>query len=176
MGEVARESSLSAQTARLLFDENLTGLGKALRWVYKSERIVLSLEQLGQGAPDADIIRFCRDNSVVWVTRDWAAAEVDQRVAQLKADGVSAWWLRQEHGKRQMRRREQLWIAARDIDNVILAVETASSLPLYLASSIGVKSRQIRLPFVRPRARKVRRPRPRKLPRGIEPESRLFGP
>jgi hypothetical protein len=150
VGEVARRSRLSG---RLLFDEGLLGLGTALRWVYKG-RVLLSDESVGRGAPDSDLIEFCRAQDVTWVTKDWAAAAVDEHVRRMRESGVSVWWLRQDVGRAQMRRREQLWIAARDIEGVLDTLDAGLG-PVHLVSSVGRRARSIELPFIR--ARKPRR-------------------
>ena len=156
MGDLAREGSLNG---RLFFDENLIGLGHALRWVYKHERILISNEDLPRGARDPEVIRFCHEQNAVWVTKDWSAATADEHVRVLREEGVSAWWLRHDSGKRQSRRREQLAVAARDIEGV-LDILDAGLTPVHLVSSIGRKAHQIEVPFVRPRRAATTRPMP----------------
>lgn len=115
--------------------------------------------------PDTDIISFCRDNGLVWVTKDWSAGIVDVRVAQLRREGVSVWWLREE-SRKQMQRPELLYVAARDIESAIFQVETARQ-PIYIMSSAGRKAREIRLPFrvARPTSATARAARRRVRPR-----------
>lgn len=130
---------------------------------------------LGEGALDKVIIPFCRDNRLVWVTKDWSAGVVDVLVTQLRSEQVSVWWLREE-SKKQMQRPELLWVAARDVDTASFQFDTAQK-PIYIVSSVGRRAREIRLPFNSRRATpalpRVPRPRP-KSTRAIPGGTKLF--
>lgn len=131
-----------------------------MRWPYKG-RILISTEQLGKRATDLAIIKFCQANDLVWVTKDWSTGTVDAHVKELRAaGGVSVWWLREENRK-QMKRPQLLWVAARDIEVVAFAAETEA--PIYVWSSVGSRPRKIELPFAKRRATvALRPPRPAK--------------
>lgn len=129
----------------------------------------MAKQVLGEGALDEVIIPFCRENKLVWVTKDWSAGVADVLVTQLRSEGVSVWWLREE-SKKQMQRPELLWVAARDIDTASFQFDTAQK-PIYIVSSVGRRAREIRLPFSSRRSTPPlpRVPRPRSGPTRVIP-------
>lgn len=126
-------------------------------------------QEIGPDADDAEeIIPYCREHSMVLVTKDWSIGTVDVEVRRLKEAGVSAWWLREENRK-QMARPEILLAVARDIDRVSFAIET-SGKPLHLWSSVGRIARPIELPFAERRNATSRLP---ERPKAARPRRRL---
>lgn len=137
-------------------------------------RIELSVRRLGKKASDARIISLCKKEQLVWVSKDVTAAREPEIVRQLQSEGVSALWLRDE-GKRKLKKKDLLWVAARDIDRVIEIVEL-SGKPVYLVSQQSRRSRQVKLPIKkrrrpRPAHTQVRKPKRKDIPGA----ARLFG-
>ena len=118
-----------------------------MKWVYRARILVsANVAELGKGALDPAIITYCREHNLMWVTKDWDAGTVDAHVRQLKDEGVSAWWLRPEKRK-NLRRPDMLYTAARDIELVFFALET-ETLPIFVTASVGSRARHIQLPYV----------------------------
>lgn len=130
--------------------------------------------ELGKGALDPAIIRFCRDNRLMWVTKDWQASVVDERVRLLKQEGVSAWWLRPETRK-NLQRPEMLYAAARDIESVLFAINTETP-PIFVTCSVALRVRHIQLPYLaRRHGPPLTRPAKRRAaPKPIRGQERLF--
>jgi hypothetical protein len=128
---------------------------------------------LGKGTDDPTIITYCREQQRIWVTMDWAAGTVDERVRQLTEEKVSVWWLRPEK-RVQMRRPELLYAVARDIEIVAFAQETESQ-PMYVTTSVGSRVRHIQIPYEKRRFGPALAgpPKPRR-PRTIKHGIKLF--
>lgn len=133
-----------------------------MRWAYGADAIWLVRDAIGADADDdTEIIPFCKEHELVWVTKDWRTATIDLQVARVKAAGISVWWIREEE-RRQMGRPAILFALARDIDRVAFAVEI-DDRPVHIVSSVGRHARTIEIPFAERRnaARRLpERPRP----------------
>lgn len=143
----------------MLFDETVTGLGRAVRWAYGGDVVQLVVDKpLGSATKDPKIIRHCKQHSLVWVLADTGASREPDKVHLLRTHKVSGWWLRAER-HRKFGKKEMLWVVARDIDRVIEIVEAAGGEPVWIVSRQGRKASTI---VLRPSRRAKRRPAPRR--------------
>lgn len=78
-----------------LFDENISwAIAEVLWQVEYSVQHVDNVPELGSGAHDEDIIRWCSENDAVWVTADFKAKRINKHAPLIKQTGISVAWFR----------------------------------------------------------------------------------
>jgi predicted nuclease of predicted toxin-antitoxin system len=103
----------------LLFDENVTPIGRALQHVYR-EAVIVSVDtpDLGMGAKDEVIIPWCAANNAVWITKDWRRKRNREQARELYEKSVSVAWFRPSSG-REWTIEVLLYVAAKAMPRLI---------------------------------------------------------
>lgn len=136
-GTAGIESGLAAPV--FLFDENITGVGKALRWVWANRiRLVEEEAGLGRSADDlTDIIPWCAARRATLFSFDRGFVQRADYLEAIRQAQISVVLVQQPRRPRKPRTHQEiLWMVARAL--VLLDRGAAKLEPLMTISAAGL--------------------------------------